>query len=410
LVVGFTVGVYVVRYLGPTSYGELAYAVSFVGLFIAIATMGLPGIVVRELVKNASAHGKLLGSSFVLYLGGSVFTILLIALAAPMAGATRFEKWLILIIASATVIDSFKVIDLHYQSIAQSRYVVQVQVVQLAVSSVIKIALILVEAGLIWFAVVSVVDSTVLAIGLVINYKRTCRWLPTQWRFSPETARDLLRESWPLLLSGVVVAIYMRIDQVMIRVMLDASAVGSYAAAVRISEAWYFVPMLITQSFFPAIVAAQREDQELMERRFQSIYNLLIWMAIAVAVASMVFGEWAILFLYGRAFADSATVLSIHIWAGVFVSAAVLRGRWFVVMNLQRLAFLTVLVGATLNVIGNLVLIPTLGMNGAAWSTLLARVLSFYVIAAVFPEVRVTILSFHRALLAPLTKLVSRIS
>ncbi len=182
LTIGLSVGVYVVRYLGPRDYGELAYAVSFVGLFVAIATLGLPGIVVRELVRDSSRRGEILGTALGLNLAGSLLTIGLVSALAPLTGATRAEQWLILIISAGMLADSFKVIDLYFQSIAQSRYVVQIQVVQLILSSLIKLVLIWNHAELIWFAVVAIVDSLVIAGGLILNYRRAQASSPERHR------------------------------------------------------------------------------------------------------------------------------------------------------------------------------------------------------------------------------------
>lgn len=57
MAVGLFVGVWLARYLGPEQFGLFSYAQSFVGLFIAIATFGLDGIVVRETVKDESRQG-----------------------------------------------------------------------------------------------------------------------------------------------------------------------------------------------------------------------------------------------------------------------------------------------------------------------------------------------------------------
>jgi PST family polysaccharide transporter len=135
-----------------------------------------------------------------------------------------------------------------------------------------------------------------------------------------------------------------------------------------------------------------------------------VWLAFGVAIAGALAAPMIISILYGPAFADSSRILAIHVWAGVLVAAAVLRGRWVVAMKLHRIAFLTVLVGATLNVVGNALLIPALGPTGAAWSTLGARLLSFYLGAVLFGEIRVTIRYFHRALLWPFTALSQRMT
>lgn len=65
-------GVYVARYLGPERFGLLSYAGSFVGLFTALATIGLDGIMVRKLVKNLKRRDELLGAAFRLKADGAV--------------------------------------------------------------------------------------------------------------------------------------------------------------------------------------------------------------------------------------------------------------------------------------------------------------------------------------------------
>ena len=81
MIVSLFVGIYVARYLGPERFGLLSYANSFVGLFTAIATLGLDGIVVRELVKLPGQRDKLLGTSFLLKVAGSLVMWLMILIA-----------------------------------------------------------------------------------------------------------------------------------------------------------------------------------------------------------------------------------------------------------------------------------------------------------------------------------------
>ena len=79
------------------------------------------------------------------------------------------------------------------------------------------------------------------------------------------TATVLLKESWPLILSGLVISVYMKIDQVMIKHLIDDNAVGIYAAAVKVSEIWYFIPVVIASSLFPAIINSRKINEVLYE-------------------------------------------------------------------------------------------------------------------------------------------------
>ena len=130
----------------------------------------------------------------------------------------------------------------------------------------LKIILILNEAPLVYFIATFTFEYFVLSIGLVAVYKSN-KYKILSWKYSKLLARSLLKDSWPLALSGVVVMIYMKIDQVMIKHMIGEEAVGFYAAAVRLCEAWYFIPVTICNSIFPAIVNAKNVSEEFYNNR-----------------------------------------------------------------------------------------------------------------------------------------------
>jgi O-antigen/teichoic acid export membrane protein len=137
LFVGMVVGIYVARYLQPENYGLLNYAISFVGIFSAFSTLGMDQIVVRELARAPGRKDELLGTGFILKLGGSTFLLGLLIMIMLFMNHDPFTNTLIMIIAVAELFKSFEVINYFYQSQVQSRYVVQVQVfANLAISLV----------------------------------------------------------------------------------------------------------------------------------------------------------------------------------------------------------------------------------------------------------------------------------
>ncbi len=377
MVVALFVGVYVARYLGPERFGLLSYAGSFVGLFTALATLGLDGIMVRELVKTPERRDELLGTAFWLKAVGAILMWIGIAAAVPFTHNDTQTNILIIIIAFAVIFQAFNVIDFNYQAEVKSKFVVYAHLVQLVVSSITKLVLVWISAPLVWFACVFLLDAVVLAVGMTAMYlKNTGKVWYWKWRW--QTARVLLKDSWPLILSGMVISIYMKIDQIMIKEMLDAKQVGHYAAAVRLSEAWYFIPMAITSSVFPAIINAKKQSEELYYQRLQKLYNLMVWLAVGIALPTTFIAPWVISVLYGEAFLPAAGVLSIHIWAGVFVFLGVASGKWFITENFMKLSFYRTFLGAIGNVVFNLIFIPILHIKGAAIGTLLANLLAAY--------------------------------
>ena len=376
MAISLFVGVWVVRYLGPEQFGLLSYVQSFVFLFTAITTLGLDGIVVRELVKDESRRDILLGTAFVLKLVAAILILPALAIAVKLTSNDQYTNLLVFVVASATIFQSFNVIDFYYQSKVLSKYVTLANTVSLVFSSVIKITLILNKAPLIAFALMSLFDSIVLAIGLVYFYKKRSDLKLFDFSFDKSTAIILLKNSWPLMLSGVVITLYMKIVQIMIKEIIDIEAVGQYAAAVRLSEAWYFIPMAISSSLFPAIINAKSVSKELYYQRLQWLYTTMVWLAITIALPMVFLSEWVVMVLYGDAYQQAADVLIIHIWAGVFVFLGVAFSQYLVAENLVMKSFFRTAVGALVNIILNMILIPKYGITGAAMATLLSQLIA----------------------------------
>lgn len=379
MAVALFVGVYVARYLGPERFGELSYVASFAGLFSALAMLGLDGIVVRELVKDESRRDELLGTAFWLKAGGAVVTLALLSIVLMYAGGTREEKILVLIIATGFLFQSTNVIDFYFQARVQSKFVVHAQIAQVILSSITKIILVLLGAPLVWFAVVMAADSLVLGIFLIISYTKRKKLSIHTWCFRWTTALSILKDSWPLILSGIAVSIYMKIDQVMIRNMLDTEAVGNYAAAVKLSEAWYFVPTAITSSVFPAIINAKKTSEDFYYLRLQQLYDLMVWLAVAIALPMTFLSDWIMNILFGSQYNQAGAVLAVHIWAGVFVFLGVANGKSITVENKQIQSMIRTTIGSISNVTLNWILIPLMGITGAAIATIISYAISAYI-------------------------------
>jgi O-antigen/teichoic acid export membrane protein len=170
----------------------------------------------------------------------------------------------------------------------------------------------------------------------------------------------------------------MKIDQVMIKAILDAKKVGEYAAAATISEAWYFIPSIIAISLFPAIINAKKRNEKLYYSRLKNLYILMFWSAFLIAIPTAFFSDWIINLFYGKAYLASSNVLKIHVWAGVFVALGVSSSRWLIAENLQVFALIITAIGAILNITLNYFLIYEYGISGAAWATVISYFVSGY--------------------------------
>jgi O-antigen/teichoic acid export membrane protein len=371
IVAGLLVGIWVARYLGPEQFGVFSYATAFVAIFSTVAKLGLDGIVVRDLVNEPHKRDIYLGTAFWLKFVGALVTIIIVAFGTLFTSNDYTTNIYIFIIASGIIFQSFEVIDFFFQSKVLSKFVSLCKITQLLLSSLLKIYFVLTGADLFWFVVVSLIDQLSLAVTLYIAYKY--QKLDNFYRhFDKEVAKKFLKNSWPLIFSSLVVMVYMRIDQVMIKEMLGIREVGVYSAAVRLSEAWYFIPMVITSSLYPAIVSAKKVSKELYYTRLQRLYTFMVWAAIAIAIPVSFLSDWLVMLLYDKEYMGAGKVLMIQTWAGIFVFLGVASSSWLISENLQIIAFYRTFAGAIINIVLNLLLIPIYGIVGAASATLVS--------------------------------------
>lgn len=378
LTLGLFVGVWVARYLGPEKFGIFSYAQSLVGIFTAFASLGLDEVVVKEILRKEHNEKELIVTAFWLKLVGALVVITILAMSLNIFSSDEAANKLVFIIASSLVFQSFNIIDLYFQSAVLSRYVVYANIITITLISALKITLMLTGATLVAFAWVVVLDSLMLSMGLIYYFTKHTELKILDKCFKIDIAKKLLESSWPLVLSGVIVSLYMRLDQVMIKELINSEAVGNYAAAVRISEAWYFIPMVLSTSLFPAILNAKAKCSKLYYSRLQKLYDLMVWIAIAIAIPVTFFSEEIVSLLYGEKYSLASNVLTIHVWSAIFVFLGVAGGKWLIAENLQKLSLLRTLSGMLLNVALNLLLIPRYGIEGAAFATLISQFVAAY--------------------------------
>lgn len=373
MIVGLFLGVWVARYLGPHQFGLFSFSSAFIGLFGAFTGLGLQGIVVRNLVINTTDANIILGTAAVLQFIAAIFTyILALVVIFLMRPDDQITKTIVAILGLAMLFNFSDVATYWFESQVLSKYIVWVQNSTFLFFAIVKVIFIFIRAPLLAFVYAATAEVLLAGLLMVIMFNLHGR-VVRQLRASMILAKTLLYESWPLMLSGITIMVYMRIDQIMLGQIIGDEAVGVYSAALRISEVWYFLPMGIVASVFPSILKAKENNEDNYRKHFQQLYDLMVWMSIFIALPMTFISNNIVIFLFGKPYASAGPVLAIHVWACVFVFLGVASSKWFIVEKRQILHLQRSLLGVLVNVILNIFLIPIFGVLGAAWATVIAQ-------------------------------------
>ena len=374
------VGIFVARYLGPEQYGLMNYVVSFVALFQVFASFGLDNIEIREEAKCKGMGEKgrvpgaeantILGTAFGLRLIFAGITMLAVILTAWLFEADTFTKWMITLYSLSMIMNTFGVIRNYFTSIVWNEYIVKTEISRTFIGALIKVALLFLHAPLAWFIAATLFDTVLIAGGYILSYHKQIASLRL-WTFNFSTAKYLIKESFPLLLSGAAVIIYQRIDQVMIGNMIDKASVGQFSVASKFVELLIFIPTILSQTIAPVLVQIRQSNEAEYERKAQQFISVTIWLCIVMAVLIALLSKWLIIYTFGVQYMAAVPVLQIMAFKVLGMALSQTAGQMIIIENQQKYAFLRNLMGCVVCIVLNLLFIPRYGIVGSAIVTII---------------------------------------
>ncbi|MBL7962344.1 MAG: flippase [Flavobacteriales bacterium] len=395
LVTVLATGVFVTRYLGAEQLGELNYAAAFVGLFLALTSMGLDEILVRDLVRHPERRDELLGSGAVLKLGGAVLLVVLATVIAWLKGMPSSTAAMVVIIALAELLKPCVIIEYWFTSQVQASRTSRVLIFQAFIANGFKLLLVALNAPLYLFAWTYLVEMVILTIGFTWLYHRSGSSV-RDWRYSRGTIRYLIQQSWPLLIFGFALLIQARIDQVMLGDLLGRSMgraaanveVGQYSLALKMVESLGFLPVVVQRSLAPAITRAHVTDKTLYHDRMLNLYRLMFLMFLGTAIPLYILAEPLMVFLYGAEFQWAGTLLGLFALRLFFTNMGVAKTSFITNEGLFRYSLVTAVLGATVNISLNAFLIPRHGALGAVAASVISFTMSIFVVDLFFSRAR----------------------
>ncbi|MEM0965500.1 MAG: flippase [Verrucomicrobiota bacterium] len=382
LVLGLFVSIAVARYLGPSDFGLFNFVLSIVALLAVLGNLGLQALAKRQFVEEPDCRDDILGTCLVLSVSAGLLVYACLLAVASFVTSSNLDFALFSLLgASSLLFGPFKLIEVWFQSQVRSDLAVTATGISLIVFSLVKLGAIYFGASVLEFAYISLVSAISFSCLLIYFYKKHFGSV-LRWRFKHTIASDFLKQCWPLILSGLAIAVYMKIDQIMLGTLLGQEAVGYYSVAVKISSVWYFIPAILATSLFPAIMNARKRSRKLYVGRLQQYFDLNAGLSYLICVPLSFAAPLIVDLLFGDEFSDSGPILAVQAWSSLFVFLGVARGEYLVAEKLFKFSFCCTVLGAIINIALNYALIPVHGGLGAAIATLVSYAVSAFLSSA----------------------------
>ena len=369
------VGIIVARYLGQEQYGIMNYVISFVAIFQVFANFGLDLIQIREESESPEQRDKIIGTVFGLKLIFAVVAFLLICLVVLLFEQDVKIRAYIMIYALSVILNTTWVSRNHFTSIVWNEYIVKTEMSRTLIGMLIKIVFVLLHLPLFWFILSLVLDSVLLAVGYTMSYAKKIDSV-RKWTFDKELAVYMVKQSYPLLLSGAAIVVYNRIDQVMIANMIDQSHLGIYSVAVRFVEILIFVPSILAQTISPLLIETRKKDAERYELVSGVFMNVTVTLCVLLAIVTSFLSYPLVYVTFGRMYIGAAPVLSILAFKVVGDALSQTSGQLIVIEGMQKYVSIRNVIGCMACVLLNLLFIKYYGIHGAALVAILTIFIS----------------------------------
>lgn len=397
-ILGLVSVIYVVRMLGATEYGKFTFAFSFVSVMSIFFGLGIADISTREFSRDKKNE--------IFFSGIFTLELILCLLALFIAMASSFFitpdyfirriMWILTIyILSSNLLE---VIFSFLRARQKMEYEALIKILQAIINTIAVFFVIFYIPSAQNLSSGYMISTFILLFFVIIFFNIFFPPLRLRWE---KKSLNILKMSWPLSFGFVGLWVFTLINSVMLGYFNLITENGWYSAALKIAIVASIPADLVVRSFYPILSNFFANSKEKLQKTWNYIAELMIFMAIPMVVGGIIMAPKIIDLFYGQNFMPSVFALQLLIFlVGIsFVSypfAVIL-----IVANQQKNNFIFIISGAILIIILNFIFIPIYGFYSSIVSAIIS---SLAVLAAIiiFSKYKTPINPFNKEILKAL--------
>lgn len=370
----FITSIYVARILLPASVGEVAYAQNIVSYFSVLAFLGIPTYGVREIakVRNNKKELSIVFSELFIINGISTFFFSAAYYFFVISVVAKNSNLLLYCVVGLTVILNMLNISWFFEGLEEFGYISLRNAVFKLIMFVLVVLMVKSENDIIQYALISVLGVAGNNIFNIVYSKK----------FIYFTTKDLnlkrhLRPIFLLLFVNLAIEIYTLVDTTMLGTMSSKENVAYYYYyASKVNKIFLQITNTVTMVLVPRISLYYKEKKmEEFNIVLTKALKIICIMAIPIIVGVQFVAPTAFAGVFGDIYFKSGNVEKILSLVLLISPIGYLLGsRVMLVSNHESKMIFCVGMGAVVNVIGNMILIPRYLEMGAAMASVISEV------------------------------------
>lgn len=360
--------VYLARLVGAEGYGAISYALSLAALLSSLTDLGISGVITREGSRHHGDQLRYLATGAAAKAGLVVLAgIALLLWGIAGAPQAALLPLVMLVVAFDGVRDLASAL---YRAQERMEVEAYVQVITNVGIALLGLGAALTVGTPAWVLVGYAAGCAIGAAAALWPLRRNLGSF--RRRYDRSLIRELVRSSWTFGIVGLVGGIMLNSDAIILAWFRPEAEVGYYAAAQRIVQLLYVLPLPLASALFP-VVARIADDRERFREVVEGATRFLLVLGTGLALGLLASSGALIRLLYGAAYEPSTNSLAIMSLTLVpsFVVASL--GNALFALRRERALVGYAVVAVVANILANLVLVPRYGGPGSAFATLLAQ-------------------------------------
>lgn len=366
----------VANHFGPSEYGLYQYALSL-NLIFGVVTLFVDGKVVKKLFSKESEFNVLFNTAIARLALSLLSLIIGIVLLLLIDESQKFNLIYLLLLANNIVINLVFGIEWYFDFHLKSKNVVIASNIANIVSAVLQIAAVSLNLSIVAIAYV-VIFSSLIKASIIFYQFNKYYYKPITLKTDKILIFSIIKESAPLAIAAAAAMIYARTDLVMIGAMLNLDEVGIYSISVQMMSAVIMAIVPIQISIYPKMLEWYKESLDTYYKKYQAISLLITWLFIIGAAVATFVAPFLFDLLFSNEYSKSAHIFIIHLIGALFIYNAALRSSHFTIAGYTKVLMISQIIAVFMNILLNYILIPKIGITGAAVATVITQFYSLF--------------------------------